>query len=192
MINKLKIMKDLWDKVKNCYKCNINSTIGENNPHVFIRGGVNSKILVIGQNPGKDEVIQGKPFIGKSGKILNKLLEESGLREKDYLIMNSIFCYTPKNRKPKEEEIRKCRVNYGLKIISIMDPKIIITMGSSALDFISGETKEIMQYRGTWKKFMGKNVFVMLHPASGIYSKERKVLFENDFKYFKETCKKYL
>src|SRR5271170_1082849 len=108
---RLSELKNLYKQVKGCTKCEIGRAKPFGcDPHVFVRGGVNAKIVFMGQNPGENEVRKNQPFIGYSGQILQNMINnELKLSSSEYLIYNSVLCYTPDNRTPTDFEIETCQ-----------------------------------------------------------------------------------
>lgn len=132
---KKQLLEDLKNICKNCASCELHKT---RNNIVFADGNPESaKIILIGEAPGEKEDLQGKPFVGIGGKLLNQFLEETGIsRENDLYIINTVKCRPPKNRVPTKEEKATCR-HFLTKQISIINPKLIILCGTTAMsDFI--------------------------------------------------------
>ena len=126
------------EKCQNCTSCELHKT---RNNIVFADGNPKSaKIILIGEAPGENEDLQGKPFAGRAGKLLNEFLEKAGLsREKDLYIINTVKCRPPENRKPTKSEKSTCN-SFLIDQISIINPKLILLCGSTAMDeFLKGE-----------------------------------------------------
>lgn len=114
---------------KSCADCNL--SMSRTNV-VFYRGNPDSKFVVVGEGPGRDEDEQGKPFVGQCGKVLDSFLISSGLNpKKDIFIMNVVGCRPPNNRPPKREEVKACssRTHY---MIELVNPSVILLLGSTA------------------------------------------------------------
>jgi len=121
-------IEELTEIINNCKKCELcktrtNCVVGD--------GNIKSKIMLIGEAPGEQEDLQGKAFVGKSGMLLNKMLESIGLDRTKIYICNILKCRPPKNRNPKPEEKRAC-MDYLREQFLIMRPKIILLLGSVA------------------------------------------------------------
>lgn len=142
--------KDLLEKLKkeceNCTACELHKT---RNNVVFADGNPEtSKIILIGEAPGENEDLQGLPFVGRAGKLLNEFLEKAGVsREKDLYIINTVKCRPPKNRVPSKEEKSLCR-DFLIRQIEIIDPKIILLCGATALASFSSSKIPISKIRG--------------------------------------------
>ena len=134
-------------------------------PHVFGRGNVNAKIIVVGQNPGYNETVQGKPFIGAAGKNFDRFLAEIGLTRQDIYITNTVKCYTPDNRGPESDEVQACK-EILKKELEAIKPQVVVALGNYALDYFTGH--------GRMSKCHGQvehsaefdvDVFPMYHPS---------------------------
>lgn len=131
---------------------------------VFARGNPDADIMVIGEAPGRDEDMAGKPFVGKAGQLLDKMLAAINLFEETAYITNVINWRPPKNRNPTPDEIAMC-LPFIHKHIALVDPKIIIMVGGISLNALTGETG-IMKQRGQWKEI---TVAGKTYPAIPIY-----------------------
>lgn len=132
---KLNSLRELEDKCKKCASCELHKT---RNNIVFADGNPETaKIILIGEAPGENEDLQGKPFVGIGGKLLNQFLQEAEIsRENDIYIINTVKCRPPKNRVPTKEEKTACKHFLGEQI-SIINPQLIILCGTTAMsDFI--------------------------------------------------------
>lgn len=139
--SKLKKMLKLKRKYKDCDKCNFAYI---RNRVVFGLGGFNKHVLIIGEAPGPDEDKKGKPFIGRAGKILDKMLKRMHLERNDTFITNSCLCYPGRNdngnfNHPEEEEMIRCAPRLK-KMVSILRPKLIIALGNCALFALTSKT----------------------------------------------------
>ncbi|MGB9609278.1 MAG: uracil-DNA glycosylase family protein [Patescibacteria group bacterium] len=126
-------LKKLALRIKKCKKCSLWRTRIQAVPG---EGNLKAKILIIGEAPGKEEDKQGRPFCGRAGKFLDELLKIANLKRQEVFITNVVKCRPPKNRRPKKEEIEKCRP-WLVEQIKILKPKLIITLGALALNWFS-------------------------------------------------------
>jgi DNA polymerase len=163
-------IKGLNQQIKRCKKCrlykNANAVVGE--------GPVRAKVMLIGQNPGEEENKSGRPFVGRSGKFLNKILEKNKINRKELFITNVVKHKTPKNRAPKTDEAKICS-SYLLEEIKIIKPKVIVLMGSIAKKYTP--RKKGIKYIETY------------HPAIAMRFSERRKVFEKDFKGLQRVMK---
>ena len=132
---------------------------------VIGRGSVFANLLIIGEAPGAQEDLEGKPYVGKSGKLLNKLLIKAGIDyEKDAYFCNVIKCRPPNNRKPTIREIN-IHKPWLLQQIKLVAPKFIVLTGSTATKAILGIKDPISNLRGQWIKKDGREIMVIFHPS---------------------------
>jgi len=146
-------------------------------------------IMFVGEGPGADEDAQGKPFVGRAGKLLDKILAASGLKKNDVYIGNILKCRPPENRDPKPNEITNC-LPYLQQQIEIINPEIIITLGAHAARTLLDTTKPIGQLRGQFHQYfagLGKPAVKLMptyHPAYLLrnYSKDNRRKVWEDMK----------
>ena len=172
----------LIQQIKNCKLCGLCSS--RQNAVVGV-GNWNADIMIIGEAPGKDEDIKGLPFVGRSGKILDFLLDTIALKRTDIFITNVVKCRPPKNRDPYLDEVNKCR-NYLERQINIIKPKLIITLGRHSMNRfhkglkISEVHGELIYSSGIWQ---AKQAYLPLyHPAASLYDPRKKEVLLSDFK----------
>ena len=132
---------------------------------VIGKGSVFADLLIIGEAPGEKEDLEGKPYVGKSGKLLNDLLNQAGIDyEKDVYFCNVIKCRPPKNRKPTKKEIN-IHKPWLMQQIKLIDPKFIILTGSTAMRTILGVNNRITILRGKWIRKDGRSIMTIFHPS---------------------------
>ena len=177
----------LKQKYSTCTKCS--ELCKHRTQVVFGSGNKEADVLFIGEAPGANEDKQGIPFCGMSGKILNELLSSVGLSREDIFITNTVLCRPPNNRNPAKDEIENCRERLD-KLIEVMNPKVIVTIGNFATERIIGKTgiKTIHGMLFDFKQSI--KVVPVVHPASYLYSGRNPELFEQmkaDFKTIAEV-----
>ena len=175
----------IQQNVKICKKCNLCSTRKNAVPG---EGNVNADIVFIGEAPGKNEDLHGRPFVGAAGKKLDAALENSGLARNDVYITNIVKCKPPKNRIPNYEEKTMCS-NYLEHELSIINPKIICLLGNTAFNTIL-EGNEISKNHGKLIYKEKRTYFVTFHPAAIIYNQKLEKVFKNDIKKLVKTLRK--
>jgi DNA polymerase len=194
-MDKRKMIDELNSQISECTRCPLykyktNYVPGEGDPY--------SRILFIGEAPGKEEDKQGKPFVGKAGQVLNENIKNIlNMDRSNVYITNVVKCRPPENREPKEEEIKACSI-WLEKQLEIIQPEIIVTLGHYSTKWIFNYFKlkfsSITKLRGRIFKVnkWGKNITIIptLHPASTLYHKEWKGYFDQDFKTIKEILNK--
>jgi uracil-DNA glycosylase len=151
-------------------------------------GQLSSKIMFIGEAPGKNEDEQGKPFVGAAGMILNQALEKAGIKRAEVFITNVVKCRPPNNRLPENDERSICR-QYLDRQISLIAPKIICILGSTAYSSILGG-KSITKTRGKIMERNGQKYFLTIHPAAAIYNKNLRSVLNNDLFLLSKEIKK--
>lgn len=171
-------LKKEYDK---CTRCT--SLCQSRTQVVFGSGNPKAEVVFIGEAPGATEDKNGIPFCGMSGKILQELLATIGLTREDIFITNTILCHPENNRNPSKDEVENCRERLD-KLIEIMQPKVIVTIGNFATERILNK-KGITSLRGKiiTARINGKEIKVVpvIHPASYLYSGRNPIMF-NDMK----------
>jgi uracil-DNA glycosylase len=157
--------QDMAAMAIDCNQCN-RCGLGETRTHAVIsRGNPQAKIMIIGEGPGENEDLTGKPFVGKAGQLLDKILESVRLTEEDVFICNIVKCRPPGNRKPTKEEMNACRP-YLMEQIRLVDPPIIVLAGASAIEGLFNEKSVgITKIRGTWREWEGRSCMPVFHPS---------------------------
>ena len=181
-------MEKLQKEVSICQKCDLYKTRTQT---VFGAGNINTDIVFIGEAPGKDEDIQGKPFVGRAGKFLNELLASVGLSRDDIYITNILKCRPPNNRDPDETEIKVCSP-YLEKQIDMINPKVIVTLGRYSLNyFLPGFS--ISKVHGQPKRRISDSrvIFPMYHPAVALYRGSFREILINDMKRLSRLLDKW-
>lgn len=171
---------ELKKAYENCKYCPL-STQGRTQV-VFGEGNPEAQLMFIGEGPGRDEDQQGVPFIGRAGKLLNKIIEAMGFNREDAYITNTVKCRPPKNRAPLPEESFTCKNLMLFREVEIIQPKIICTLGASALQAVLGQDYRITRSRGTFYEFLGYKIMPTYHPAYLLRNPSAKRLVWEDMK----------
>ena len=160
-----KQLENLKKEVQNCFDCPLN--VNRTNT-VFSDGCESAPVMFIGEAPGKNEDETGLPFVGRAGQLLRKYLAEIDLTENNFYIANTVKCRPPENRKPTNKEKRACE-KYLNKQIELINPKIIVLVGATALESFITEKITITKARGQIfeKEYMGKTrkFIPIFHPS---------------------------
>ena len=160
---------------------------------VFGDGNIQSSIMIVGEGPGQKEDQLGKPFVGDAGDLLNKMLKAVKIQREKVYITNVVNYRPPNNRKPEQSEIYRYS-EYLKKHISIIDPKILILMGSTAMEAILGSNKKISKERGLWKEVIIKQnsykTIVTFHPAYLLRKPDQKKFSWEDLKIIRKEIDK--
>ena len=181
------------EKLKNSIKTIKNCELKKNAKNlVFGDGNINSNIMLIGEGPGANEDAEGKPFVGRAGKLLNKMLEAIQLDRKKVYISNVVNYRPPNNRKPTEEEIERY-LPYLKTHIEIINPKIILLLGSTALNALIGNEVVISKARGKWtyKEIGSSKIWIIasFHPAFLMRQPDQKKWAWIDLKMIRDKFK---
>ena len=186
---KLEKLNKLKKKIQTIKNCDLKKNAAN---LVFADGNVNSKIMIIGEGPGANEDAEGKPFVGRAGKLLDKMLEAIKLDRTKVYISNVVNYRPPANRKPTEVEIERY-LPYLKSHIEIINPKILVLLGSTALNTLIGGEVVISKARGQWiQKEIGSAkpwIIASFHPAFLMRQPEQKKLAWIDLKMIREKSK---
>lgn len=147
---------------------------------VFGDGNPDARVLIVGEAPGKNEDLQGIPFVGAAGKYLNELLAIAGLKREDVFIANVLKCRPPGNRDPRPEEIELC-TPYLREQTRTIDPEFIVTLGNFSTKFILKTEVGITRLHGKLQQAGRFKVFPIFHPAAALYDGSKRVALEDDF-----------
>lgn len=173
--NKEKALAQIAKEISQCAVCKQEKSgvavPGEGNP--------NAQIVFMGEAPGKQEAKTGRPFIGRSGKLLRSLIQKSGLREEDVFITSPVK-YLPDRGTPTKKDIEHGMM-HTQKQLDIIDPKIIVLLGSSAAQGVLGEKIPVMKRHGELIEKQGKKYIVTFHPSAGLRFPKIKAMLEKDF-----------
>ena len=170
------------EELGKCTLCNLHS--GRKNI-VFGEGDTNAVLMFVGEAPGRDEDLQGRPFVGAAGQLLTKIIEAIGLKREEVYIANVLKCRPPNNRDPEEDEVKFCRP-FLLRQIEIIQPKIICCLGRFATKVLLEIETGIMQARGKFYNFKGITVMPTYHPSYLLRNPSEKRPVWEDMKMIKK------
>lgn len=170
--------EELEDACKMCTKCEL---FRSRNNVVIGTGSKNAKIMFIGEGPGADEDMQGIPFVGRAGRLMDKAFQGLGIKKEDIYITNVVKCRPPKNRDPEKSEVIACK-EYLDSQIKLINPKVIVLLGSVALKNVLGEEFGITASRGKWFEKDGIKYLPTFHPAALLRDESKKIEFWRDLK----------
>ena len=188
--NKLLLLKELYEKNKNCCRCELCKSRSQ---IVFFDGNPTSKVMFVGEAPGEEEDKQGKPFVGRAGQYLNKVLEKIGLDRNAIYITNVCKCRPPGNRKPTPKEMQTCLNVFLKKEVEIIQPKVICCLGATAAEAFLGKNVKITRMRGQFYPnplFPKTKLFLTYHPAYVLRNMREAKTFESDLRKLKEYLEK--
>lgn len=159
--DKAKAMEELRTRIGDCKLCKLHK--GRTNL-VFGVGDPNAKLMFIGEGPGRDEDMQGEPFVGLAGQLLTKIIEAMGYKRSDVYIANIVKCRPPNNRNPEPDEVAAC-VEFLMSQVEIIRPRMIVCLGGVALQSLFGPELKITRARGKILDWHGIPVMPTYHPA---------------------------
>ncbi len=170
-------LDQLREQVGACHQCPLAD--GRTNV-VFGEGDPEARVLIVGEAPGKNEDLQGRPFVGAAGKLLDDLLAVAGLAREDVFIANVLKCRPPGNRDPRPEEIELC-TPYLREQTRTIDPEVIVTLGNFSTKFILKTEVGITRLHGHVQQAGRFKVFPIYHPAAALYDPTKRAALEDDF-----------
>ena len=153
----LRIREDIGD----CTRCKLHKG---RTKIVFGTGNPNADLMFVGEGPGRDEDLQGEPFVGRAGKLLTHMIKAMGLQREDVYIANVVKCRPPENRLPEKDEITTCSP-FLMRQIDTIKPKVICSLGSCSAQTLLQTTQGISSFRGEWFDFRGAKLMATYHPA---------------------------
>ncbi len=184
-LSEINTLKDLQSFIENYDECELSHTARST---VFCDGNVDAEVMLIGEAPGNQEDIEGKPFVGKSGQLLDKILETININRTNCYISNIIPWRPPGNRNPTAEEINTC-LPFIKKHIQLINPKILMLIGSISAKSILDQTIGITKLRGIWHLYKDQNneipAFPVFHPAYLLRRPTNKAFMMTDMLNFK-------
>ena len=184
--DKLKSLDELKSKIGSIEDCKLKENASN---LVFSDGSIDSQIMIVGEGPGQKEDELSKPFVGDAGMLLNKMLKAININRKDIYITNVVNYRPPNNRKPEPNEILRYS-NFLREHIAIINPKILILMGSTAMESLLGSKNKISKERGKWKEVIINNstylTMVTFHPAYLLRQADQKKYSWADLKLIRK------
>lgn len=154
-------LAEIREELGDCQRCKL----ARSRTHiVFGEGNPQARLMFVGEGPGREEDLQGRPFVGQAGQILNSLLAKLGLRREEVYIANIVKCRPPGNRDPEPDEIAAC-LPFLLKQIDSIQPRVIVTLGRPATQALLKTEERISKIRGIWQKYNKIRVMPTFHPS---------------------------
>ncbi|MFH1050035.1 MAG: uracil-DNA glycosylase [bacterium] len=181
-------MEELFEKIHNCQNCPLGAT---RTNFVFGTGNPNADIMIIGEAPGADEDEQGKPFVGRAGQLLTKILAAIKLSRDEVFIANILKCRPPNNRKPLSSEEDECEP-YLKKQIELIKPAFILALGLTSVDCLLKKKHKMGDIRGSVLEYHGIKMLVTYHPAALLRNPNWKPLVWEDVKLLRKLYDEYL
>jgi DNA polymerase len=177
------LLTELDLEVRECVKCDLSKARKNAVPG---DGDAKAKVMFVGEGPGREEDLQGKPFVGAAGKLLTRLLISAELRREQVYITNIVKCRPPGNRAPRADEISACS-NYLERQINLIKPRFLCPMGNVALKVFLGKDVSISRVHGkAIQTPEGRLIYPLYHPAAALYTARLKGTLEEDIKRLNE------
>lgn len=172
---------ELQKEILGCTKCRLAKSRTQAVPGV---GPQNTQLMIIGEAPGRQEDLQGEPFVGAAGKLLTKMLENAGIKRDTVFITNTVKCRPPENRQPFADEREAC-YPYLLRQLDLIQPKVIALVGRVPAEAILETNIRMGTMHGKTVERHGRTYFVMFHPAAGLYNQNLVPEMEADMHILK-------
>jgi len=171
-------LDSLEEEALTCRRCSLRLNCRQ---VVFGAGNPGADLLLVGEGPGSDEDRQGIPFVGRAGQLLNRILEAASIDRNEVYITNIVKCRPPNNRLPSQPEIEAC-LPYLRRQFELIDPEIIICLGSLATKTLIDKEAAITRFRGQWRQIGGRRYMATFHPAALLRDPGKKKYVWEDFK----------
>lgn len=179
-------LRELESELQTCQRCDLGST---RNHLVFGRGSLAAAVMFIGEGPGEQEDLQGRPFVGKAGQLLDRIITASELPPEQVYICNVVKCRPPGNRLPSAAEVEACKP-YLREQIRIIRPKIIVCLGALAAQTLIGPETRITRDRGRWMQKGSFQIMPTFHPAALLRDPDKKRLVWEDMQQVRDAFRR--
>lgn len=176
---------ELYSQIESCEKCRLCETRthvvpGEGDPH--------AKLMFIGEGPGQDEDLQGRPFVGRSGALLTRMIQAIGMERTEVYICNIVKCRPPKNRNPEPDEAAAC-LNYLRAQVALVRPKVVVLLGKVACQYTLNEPVFITRDHGQWHERKGVWFLPTFHPSALLRDPDKKREAWEDFQKVRDKLR---
>jgi DNA polymerase len=169
-LGRAQLLEEIRGELGDCKRCKLH----QHRRHiVFGTGNPEARLVFVGEGPGEDEDIQGKPFVGRAGQLLTKIINSINLTREEVYIANIIKCRPPKNRDPEADEIRNCEP-FLIKQLDAIQPKIICALGAFAAQTLLETNEKISSLRGRFVSYRNTKLIATFHPAFLLRNPYRK------------------
>ncbi|MHB1021399.1 MAG: uracil-DNA glycosylase [Acidobacteriaceae bacterium] len=155
-------LKLIQDEIGDCTRCPL--AFAGRHKIVFADGDPNAELMFVGEGPGADEDMQGLPFVGKAGQLLNNMISAMGLKREQVYIANIVKCRPPQNRVPEPAEANTC-TPFLLRQMDIVRPRVVVALGATAATYLLGRKSSLSSLRGSWHSCRGAKLAITYHPA---------------------------
>jgi DNA polymerase len=180
------LLKAVYEEARGCVRCPLHQT---RTNVVFGAGNANADLMFIGEAPGANEDLQGLPFVGQAGKLLDKLLGEIGMQRSDVFVINVLKCRPPNNRDPQPNEISACE-DYLFRQVALIEPIVICTLGNFSTKLLRADPMGISRLHGQAEvRTIGTRavrLYPLYHPAAALYTPSMLETLRGDFQRIPE------
>jgi uracil-DNA glycosylase len=163
-------LEAIREDIGDCQRCNL---CEHRRTIVFGEGNPKARLVFVGEGPGADEDASGRPFVGRAGQLLDKIIAAIGLRREDVYIANVVKCRPPGNRTPERDEVDTCEP-FLLRQLAFIHPEVIVALGSPAFQCLVKTREPITRARGEWREWNGAKLMPTFHPAFLLRSPDKK------------------
>jgi DNA polymerase len=163
-------LEAIREDVGECTRCKLHE---HRNTIVFGEGNPQARLVFVGEGPGADEDATGRPFVGRAGQLLDKIIAAIGMKREDVYIANVVMCRPPGNRTPERDEVATCEP-FLFRKLALIRPEVIVALGSPAFQCLMRSKETISKVRGEWREWNGIRVMPTFHPAYLLRSPEKK------------------
>lgn len=181
-LKKSRLLEELRSEIGNCKRCKLHA---QRKNIVFGVGNPGARLVFIGEGPGRDEDIQGEPFVGRAGQLLTRIIQSIKLKREDVYIANIVKCRPPENRNPQPDEIKACEP-FLFSQLEIIRPEIICALGNFAAQTLLMTSEKITKLRGKFYNFKGVKLMPTYHPAFLLRNPDMKRDVWEDMKMVQE------
>jgi len=172
-------LEEIQAELGDCKRCKLHE---DRNKIVFGEGSANARIMFIGEGPGRDEDLSGRPFVGRAGKLLTDAIEKGmGIQRSEVYIGNIVKCRPPNNRDPEPDESEAC-IGFLKAQIRVIKPEVIVLLGRVPMNYLLGEKTGITKVHGNWYEYEGIRTMPVFHPSYLLRSPSQKRPFWEDLK----------
>ncbi len=180
-------LQEFYLQIKDCRSCDLHKT---RKNLVFGYGNAHAQVMFVGEAPGREEDIQGLPFVGAAGKLLDKMLKSIGLNRDEVYIANVLKCRPPGNRNPLPQEVEKCEP-YLKKQLKMINPKLIVALGLYAGQTLLKKQETLSRMRNTVHRYEDIDIIVTYHPAALLRNPMWKAQAWEDFKTIRKMIERF-
>jgi uracil-DNA glycosylase len=171
-------------RIRRCRRCRLwhgrqHAVPGEGDPH--------ARVMLIGEAPGATEDQLGRPFVGRSGRFLDQILDECALKREAVFITSSVKCRPPSNRPPRADELAMCRQAWLDRQIELVDPRLVVLLGKTPLRQLLGETTSLEGLHGQVRDMGGRRYLITYHPAAAMRFPKIRSLMLRDLRMLRDS-----